>query len=228
MGILPGLALVGALATVLALLHLLRLWIVLPLVGLIFFGLRGDAKALLATVRDGILRALVGVRRGNLFPLIALVAGSLFFLIGLRLSALPAENVDVWVFHIPLAQSFVAHHGFVYPQIESMLFYSNQPLQFELLFATAMLATPDYVAADAVNLAILFGFVLLVLSFAQRARDLQFLVLCYLFICSQNFLLDAATPMIDLPRSCFSVAAYLFAYRYARRFAASGPGPVGA
>ena len=216
-GILPSLALVGTLATYLALLHLLRLGFVLAVMVAIFYVARREVYGMLLAVWGCVKCWSAQAGRGNLFPLIAAGAFFLFLAIGLRLCTIPSENVDIWVFHIPLAQSFIEHHGFAYPLIPH-LFYSSQPLQFELLYATAMLAVPHFIAANVVNIAILFGFVFLLLSFAGRVRDVQFLVLCGLFFWEQNFLQGAAQPMIDLPRSCFSAAAYLFAYRYACNF----------
>ena len=217
-GILPGLALVGTLATYLALFHLLRFGFVLTVVIAILYVARREIYGMLVAVCFCVKGWFTQAGQGNLFPLIA--AGAFFtcLAMALRLSTIPGENVDIWVFHVPLAQSLVAHHGFAYPLIQKLLFYSSQPLLFELLYGTAMLAVPHFIAANAVNIAILFGFVFLLLSFAQRVRDIQFLVLCGIFFWWQNFLLDASQPMIDLPRSCFSAAAYLFAYRYACNF----------
>jgi hypothetical protein len=217
LGVLPGLALVGAMLDFTALFHLLRIEFLFPLFAGLLLVLRRDLLAMLAALRSEMAGWFVQVRRGNFFPALAASAGCGVLLLGLLLSQVPAGNVDVWVFHIPLAQSFVDNHGFVFPQW-SNVFYSNQPLQFELLFAAVMLAVRNFAAAGAVNVAIFLGFILLVLSFARRARYLQFIVVCYVFVCSEYFLLDAATPMIDLPRSCISVASYLFAYRYACNF----------
>jgi hypothetical protein len=217
-GILPGLALVGTVSTYLALFHLLRFGVVLTAMIAILYVARREIYAMLVAVCGCVKSWFAQAGQGNFFPLIAVGAFFVCLAMALRLATIPGENVDIWVFHIPLAQSFVAHHGLAYPLIPKLLFYSSQPLLFELLYGTAMLAVPHFIAANAVNIAILFGFVFLLLSFAGRARDIQFLVLCGIFFWWQNFLLDATQPMIDLPRSCFSAAAYLFAYRYACNF----------
>ena len=218
MGILPGLALVGTLGTYLAVLHLLRIGFVAFLAIVILYVSRREVYAMLASLCGNAAGWFAQARQGNLFPLIAVTIGCAALSMGILLCAIPADNVDVWVFHIPLAQSFIAHHGFAVPQLDKLPFYSNQPNFFEILFAAAMLAVPDFIAANVVNVVILFGFLLFLLSFAKRARDLQFLIVCLIFLYWQNFLLGAAQPMTDMSRSCFSAAAYLFAYRYAGNF----------
>ena len=72
-----------------------------------------------------------------------------------------------------------------------MLFYSTQPDFQEMLFAVAMLAVPNYVAAGVVNVAILFGLFALLPSFAEQTRAIQFLGVCFLFFWWQNFPLGA-------------------------------------
>jgi len=218
-GVLPGLAIVGGVAAVLAALHLFRLSVIAPLTLVALIALRRDLFALTAGFGQAVATAVALLRRGNLFPVLAFGAAAVILVLGLLLGTLPPENIDVWVYHIPLAQSFIAHHGFAVRQLPFTVFYSNLPSLFELLFATAMMAVPNFIAANAVNLAITFGFVLLLLSFARRGRDIQFLMVCYIFFQWENFLLGTAQPMTDMPRACFSAAAFLFAYRYAQSLA---------
>jgi hypothetical protein len=214
LGVLPGLALVGALTTWLAVAHLLQPWILALVAVGVFVLLRKDAWALAGGLRDLARACVAGLKQGDFFPLLAVAAGILIFLSGLLFSLTPPENIDIWVFHIPLAQSLIAHHGFV-PHLIVSPFYNALPLFFETLFAVALSAVDHYLAADGVNLAILFGLMLLVLSFTRQLRSVQFLVVFWVLFWMADFPRDAAQPMIDLPRSCFSVAAYLFAYRYA-------------
>lgn len=137
-GILPGIALVGGLATALGVIHLLRIEIVLPLAAILMIWRRNDVLATFVDLRN---LAGVGVRataNGNPFPLLA--SGAFIVLIGvISVTALfPAGSADVWAFQIPLAQSIVSHGGFVTPQIGSN-FYGNIPLFFNVLFASTLL-----------------------------------------------------------------------------------------
>jgi len=218
LGILPAIALVGTLATYMSLAHLLRG----PALALLGAGLlvllRRDVAQILGAMGSSLAAMLASIRRGDLLAVaeLALVLGGLAIV--LRLSAVPSENVDVWAFHMPIALSYVKSAGFQYPQIDHQ-FYGNQPLFFELLYGTVMVFAPHFVAANLVNIAVYAGLVLLLLSFAkQRDRALHGLVLWIVFFWRADFIQGAAEPMIDLPRSCFSVGAYLFAYRYACHF----------
>lgn len=217
LGILPGLALVGTLATYLAVLHLLRVGVVLFLAAVVFYVCRREVGGMLVHLGREMRGWFVRAARGNLFPVIA--AGVFLTALALALLAcvVPSENMDVWAFHIPLAQSFVAHHGLVLQQVSSVL-YSTQPNFQEMLFAVAMMAVPSFIAAGVVNVAVFFGFIVILPSFGVRMRSLHFLAALLAFFWWQNFALGAAEPMADLPRSCFSVAAFLFAYRYAQSF----------
>jgi hypothetical protein len=218
LGILPGLALVGLLVTGLGMLHLLRLWILLPVVAAIFWALRRDANSVLAGLRESVTSIGISARRGDLLPLLALIAGIAALALGIHLCLMPSDIADVWSYHIPIAHSFITHHGII-AQPVAHPFYGNNPLLFELLFATAMLVVDHFAAAGIVNVAVYFGLMLLILSFARRARGFQFLLLLVALVwASPFFLLGAAQPMIDVPRSCLSVAAYLFAFRYAQHF----------
>ena len=219
LGTLPGMALVGLLVTALGLLHLFRLWVLLPLAIAIFCMLRRDVKALAAGLRDSACLVAGVVRGGDLFPLLALLAGLAALSLGIHLCLMPADIADIWAYHLPIAHSFITHHGIIAQQLPYHAFYGNNPLLFELLFAVPMLVVDHFAAAGIVNVAIYFGLMLLILSFACRARGFQFLLLLVALVwASPFFLLGAAQPMIDVPRSCFSVAAYLFAFRYARDF----------
>ena len=218
LGILPGLALVGLLVTLLGLVHLFRGWVLLLAAAAIFGLLWRDTKAVIAALCDG-MRAIAGAARiGNLFPLLALLAGTAAVSLGVHLCLFPSGIEDVWAYHLPIVHSFITHHGIIAQQVPHP-FYGNNPLLFELLFAVPMLAVDHFAAAGIVNVAVYFGLMLLILSFAKAARGFQFLLLLAALVwTSPFFLLSAAQPMIDVPRSCFSAAAFLFAWRYARDF----------
>ncbi|MDF0697809.1 hypothetical protein PYR71_15100 [Rhizobium sp. MC63] len=212
-GILPGIALVGGLATVLGAIHLLRVEVVLPLAALLMIWRRNDLLGILADLRG---LAVAGVRvtaKGDPFPLLAALA-----FIGLAcvisVTALfPAASADVWAFQIPLAQSIVSHGGFVTPQVDSN-FYGNIPLFFNVLFACTLLFIDHWLAAGLLNAAIFLGFLLLLVSCAHRWRAAGSLLVCFLIAFQPFFTPGAAVPLTDLPRSCFSVAAVLYLWRY--------------
>jgi len=215
-GLLPGLALLTILVTLLSLLHLVWAWTMAPLALLLLVVLRHDAFAVARALADAAKAIVSAARSGNLFPLVALLLGMAVSYAGLFLCVVPGESVDIWVYHLPLARSIAEHHGFIYPQIQRP-FYASQPIALEMLHGAGMTFVNHFATASAIDLSIYLGFLLLLLSFARRARGFQFLVLCYLFVWHLN-LWDAATPMIDMPRSCLSLAAFLFAYRYACDF----------
>jgi hypothetical protein len=215
-GPLPGLALIALLATVLSLLHLMRAWVMAPLALVLLIVLRRDTAKVWNAVKDAAGATLAAARAGDFFPLAALLVGAGVAYSGLFLCFLPAANVDVWAYHLPLVQSFAAHAGFVYPQIDNM-FYGNQPMALEMLHGAGMVFYHHFAVASAINLTIYMGALLLALSFAASGRGFLFLLLCYLFVAHGEFY-AAATPMIDAPRASLSIAAFLFAYRYARDF----------
>jgi hypothetical protein len=213
-GVLPGLALVGGVATLMAAAHLFYPILLLAFAAGIFLWAREDARALALTASRELRLGFSAARQGDLFAVLALLAAAGLLLCCLLMSQIPSENVDIWVFHLPLARSFIAYHGFHDPQMPN-LFYASQPLLPELMFGLSMLAVDHYIAADAINIAIYFGLLLLLLGFARHKRGLQFLVIFAVFFWADGFARSTAEPMTDLPRSCFSVAAFLFAYRYA-------------
>jgi hypothetical protein len=215
-GPLPGIALLAILVTLLSLLHLVRAWFIAPFALVLLAGLRRDTLAVAAALGDAGRDIVRATRRGDLFPLVALLLGIAVCYTGLFLCMVPGENVDIWAYHLPLARSIVEHHGFVYPQIEHPL-YGTQPIALEMLHGAGMTFVNQFATASAINLSVYLGLVALLLSFARRARGFQFLVLCYLFVWHLEFY-GATTPMIDAPRSCLSLAAFLFAYRYACTF----------
>jgi hypothetical protein len=187
-----------------------------PLALLLLVVLRRDTLAVARALGDAAKAIVSAARSGNLFPLVALLLGMAVSYVGLFLCMVPGENVDIWAYHVPLARSIAEHHGFVYPQIDHPL-YGTQPIALEMLHGAGMTFVNQFATASAINLSIYLGLVLLLLSFAHRARGVQFLVLCYLFVWHLEFF-AATSPMIDAPRCSLSLAAFLFAYRYACTF----------
>ncbi|MFO1248263.1 MAG: hypothetical protein U1E93_08600 [Alphaproteobacteria bacterium] len=217
-GILPGLALTGLVVTVLGLVHLLYGWALLLAAAAIFSLLWRDTRAVATALRESLQAIWASARSRDVFPLLALLAGTAALSLGIHISLLPSGIEDVWSYHLPIVHSFIAHHGIIAQQVPHP-FYGNNPLLFELLFAVPMLAVDHFAGAGIVNVAIYFGLMLLILSFARAARGFWFLVLLAALVwASPFFLLGAASPMIDVPRSCFSAAAFLFAWRYAQDF----------
>lgn len=215
-GLLPGLALLAMLVTLLSMIHLVRPWAMLPLMALLLITLRHDTAAVMGAVAGSAKRIGNAARQGDIFPLGALLAGLIVVYVGLFLCLLPGANVDIWVYHLPLARSIAEHGGFIYPQMDNLL-YSSQPIALEMLHGAGMAFLDHFAVASAINLSIYLGMLLLLLSFARRARGFLFFVLCYLFVWHLEFF-GAASPMIDTPRCSLSVAAFLFAYRYACGF----------
>ncbi len=211
--ILPALAIIGTIGTFLALIRAFRPEIIVALGATLLIWRRHDAICIgtaISTLAVDVGRAIV---RRNLLALAALAAfGALTYLLVL-FSHMPVSHADIWVFQIPLARSMVAQHGFIYPQI-GHIFYSNNPLFFNLLFAQALLFVDHFVAANAMNVVIYLGFLLCVASFAPRRKSFGLLLVLYFVATSSFFWINAATPLTDVPRTCYSVLALLFTHRY--------------
>src|SRR3569833_746749 len=213
----PGLAVkVVMLITLLSLLHLVRDWAMAPLAVTLLVVLRKDTVAVTQTVANSVKSVVKAAQVGDIFPFGAVLVGLFVAYMGLFLCLLPGEVVDIWYYHLPLARSIAEHGGFVYPQMPNLL-YASQPIALEMLHGAGMSFLDHFAVASAINLAIYLGLLLFLLSFARRARGLQFLILCYLFVWQLAFY-GAASPMIDTPRSWLSISAFLFAYRYACAF----------
>jgi len=215
-GLLPGLALLVMLITLLSLLHLVRDWVMVPLAVVLLVVLRKDTVAVTHAVADSAKSIVKAARAGDIFPFGALLVGLIVTYVGLFLCLVPANFVDIWYYHLPLARSIAEHGGFIYPQVPNLL-YASQPIALEMLHGAGMSFLDHFAVAGAIDLAIYLGLLLFLLSFARRARGLQFLILCNLFVWHLAFY-SAASPMIDMPESCLSVSAFLFAYRYACAF----------
>jgi hypothetical protein len=210
---LPAFAIVGTIGTALALLRLFRGDVTLGVGAALLVWRRRDAACVavaLAALATDLWRA---IRRGNLVASVAVAAFGALGYILILLSHMPSANVDAWVFQLPLAQSMIAHRGFVYPQIGD-LFYANNPLFFNVLFAQVLLFVDHFIAANAMNVAIYLGFLLCLASLAPRARTFGLLVVLYLVATCLLISTGATLPLTDVPRACYSVLALLFAHRY--------------
>lgn len=213
LGLLPGLTIVGALGTFLALVGLLRAEAMLVLSAGVIVFLRQDAWAIVRAIAGLLTDGWDALRRLDLIA-IAGMAGLLALTTALFvLAQAPTDNIDAWVAHVPLARSLAQHHGFIYPQVGNV-FYAAMPLFFHVLFAQALLFVDHFVAASAVNIAMLVAFMLGLSVFSRRARALMFLLILLLIGATSFFGLAATQPLTDWPRSAFAVAAALFAYRY--------------
>lgn len=212
-GVLPGLALVGDLATLLGAVHLFRVEVALPVAAILMIWRRYDLLGTLVDLRDLAMAGGRATANGNPFPLLAAIAFIALACVISVTALFPAGSADAWAFQIPLAQSIVSHGGFVTPQIGSN-FYGNIPLFFNVLFACTLLFVDHWLAAGLLNAAIFLGFLLLLTSCAHRWRAAGLLLVFFLIAFQPFFTPGAAVPLTDLPRSCFSVAAVLYLWRY--------------
>ena len=214
-GLLPALAISTAIATVLSLFGLFRTTVFAAvMIFAVLFRWR-DAIATLAALFAHARTAWRSLARGELMTLVAILIFSRTAL-GLAVYAqVPNINVDVWHHQVPLAQSIVDHAGFVTPQIDNM-FYGTLPIFFNVLFAQAFLFVDNAIAADVANSLLYLGFLLSLLFCARRARAVAAFMLSILIINSEFFTAGAASAMTDLPRTCFTVLALVFTYRYLR------------
>ncbi|MBY3464758.1 hypothetical protein HFN80_12160 [Rhizobium laguerreae] len=216
-GILPGLALVGGLATALGAVHLLRTEVVLFLAAIFMIWRRNDVLEIFIDLRNLAVMGGRATAKGNPFPLLAAAAFVGLAMVMSVTALFPAATADVWAFQIPLAQSIVSHGGFVTPQIDSN-FYGNIPLFFNVLFACSLLFVDHWLGPGLLNAAIYLGFLLLLTSCAHRWRAAGLLLVFFLIAFQPFFTPGATVPLTDLPRSCFSVAAVLYLWRYLETF----------
>ncbi|MDC9811095.1 MULTISPECIES: hypothetical protein [Rhizobium] len=212
-GILPALAISGGAATILGAFHGLRWEIVLPLVVVSMIWRRRDLVAVLGDLSSFFRKIAAEARIGNPLPVLAALVCIVYCYVWSIQALFPPGIADVWVFHIPLANSIIDHAGFVSPQIDHP-FYGNIPLFFNLLFALVMMVSGHWTGAAAMNIAIFFGFLFLLSSCASRWRACGFFLVAVLILSTSFFRGSVGEPMTDLARSCFSVAAVLFLWRY--------------
>jgi len=212
-GILPGLALANTLGTVLAIVHLFYWWAYLTAVLLLLGWRWRDTFATVAAIGALVRLSFGSLLRGNLM---VAVAGFIFVqtMAAMLVEAqLPSSNVDVWNHNFPLAQSIVAHHGFVMPQIDNM-FYGTYPIFFHMFFAEGLLFFDNVMAAKAANALIYIGFLISLLAFARHGRAVAALFVSLLVINAPYFSAGAADAMTDIGRVCFSGLAFVFGYQY--------------
>jgi hypothetical protein len=214
-GLLPGLAIVNTIGTVLAVFGVFRTWVYVTVIIAALLWRRRDAVATLGAMGQFVGRCAQCLRRGDLLVIVAVV---LFFqtAFGLLLEAqYVSANVDVWYHNFPLAQSIVSHHGFVTPQIDN-LFYGTYPIFFHMFFAEGLLFVDHVIVAKVVNTIIYLAFLVSLIPFSQKARNLAVLVMFTLIVDSPFFSPGAADAMTDISRVCYTVMALAFAYRYLR------------
>ncbi|WHO76813.1 hypothetical protein [Rhizobium sp. BT03] len=212
-GILPALAIAGGAATVLGAVHGLRWEIVLPIVAASMIWRWRDLVAVLYEFGSLFGKIAADTKSGNPVPVLAALTCIVLCYVWSVLALFPSGIADVWVFHIPLANSIIEHAGFVSPQIDHP-FYGNIPLFFNLLFSLVMMVSGHWTGAAIMNIAIFFGFLLLLSSCASRWRACGFFLVAALILSTPFFSGSVGEPMTDLARSCFSVAAVLFLWRY--------------
>jgi hypothetical protein len=214
-GLLPGLALANTVGTVLAIFHLFYWWSYSAAMIVLVAWRWRDALATLSAIVTLVRRSFRSLARGNLM---VVVAAAIFLQTGagmLAESMIPSANIDVWNHNLPLAQSIVAHYGFVMPQIPHM-FYGSYPIFFQMFFAEALLFFDGVIAAKAANAMIYLGFLLSLLGFARHARALAAVILALVIVEAPFFSAGAADAMTDIGRVCFSALAFAFAYQYFR------------
>jgi hypothetical protein len=217
LGLLPGIAILGTLGTYIALFRLLRPELVAAGLLAALIWRRRDAAATLRAVKALVRDTSWAIFSRNWIAVVALVAFLMVAAALLLRTQIPFDSRDVAVFQLPLARSMVAHHGFIYPQIES-LFYSYNPLFFNLVSAEALLYLDREATASVVGVAVFLGYIGALLTFYRRHRAAGLLLALLVLGYSSFFTVLAASPLLDVTRSCFSALALLFGYRYLSSF----------
>jgi hypothetical protein len=215
-GLLAAILINGTAGTWLALARLFYLPAFTLLFGAGLFFLREDARASWQAARGLLADFARDIERLRPVPLLAALCWLGLGLVLAMLCRIPTNNVDAWVFHLPLASSMVEHHGFIYPQI-GHLFYASQPLFFNVLFAQAMLVEPDFVAAALVNVPVYLFTLASLAMLCGRRRALALLLMTLLIGASPFFTSMVPQPTTDVSRSCLSVLGLLCALAYLQR-----------
>jgi hypothetical protein len=214
-GLLPGLAIVNTIGTVLAGLGVFRTWVYVTIIIAALVWRRGDAVATVGAMAQVVSKFGQCLGRRNLL-VIGAIGLFLQTAFGLILEAqYVSANVDVWNHNFPLAQSIVSHHGFVTPLIDN-LFYGTYPIFFHMFFAEGLLFVDHVIVAKVANMLIYLAFLISLIPFSQKARSLAVIVLFTLIVDSPFFSAGAADAMTDAPRVCYTVMALAFTYRYLR------------
>jgi hypothetical protein len=215
LGILPGFAIVGTIGIYLALFQLLRPDVLAVTLAAALVWRRKDARATIEEIwslaRDGV----ASFKRCDAAAIAASVALLFFVSVYLLNAQVPYDNIDITAFQLPLARSIVEHSGFVYPQIEN-IFYSYNPLFFNLLFAEPLLFVNWSIAPAILNIAIFLGFIVALTTFFRAHRAVALLLALSAIAFPSLFSTIVPAPLVDIPRSCYSVLGLLFAYRYMR------------
>lgn len=216
LGVVPGLALVGTIGTVLAIFGLFNTPVfLLTMAAVVVWRIR-DAHATVLDLRDLLARCWRPLKGGNPLAWFALVIAGLNLYCVWSVVGIPSDYIDVWNHQLPLAQSIVRHRGFVMPQLDNW-FYGTYPPFFNLLFAEALLLHDSFVAAGWMVAIIYAGLIAALVALAPGKTRIFALVALYVLLVRHGQFTPAATvPLNDLARACFAVYALVLAYRYFR------------
>jgi hypothetical protein len=212
-GLLPGFALANTVGTVLAIFHVFYGWSYFLLMAVLVAWRWRDARATLSAVGDCARRSFRSLAQGDLMVVVAI---AIFLQTGAAMlveSMVPSPNIDVWYHNLPLAQSIVAHRGFMMPQVPHM-FYGSYPIFFHMFFAEGLLFFDSVIAAKAANAILYLGFLISLIAFARQARAVAAVLVSILIISAPFFSSGAADAMTDIGRVCFSALAFALAYQY--------------
>ena len=128
----------------------------------------------------------------------------------------PSLNVDVWVHQIPIAESIVENHGFVFPVISHPI-YGSMPSFANLLFAEGLLVINNYNVANLIHFSIYYSFILLLYSFFAKNRSLSLILLGWILInplFNNSLTALSVTAMTDTAHACMEAASIIFLLKY--------------
>lgn len=213
LGVLPGFALVGMMGLYLSLFRLLQPQVLAVALAAIVVWRREDARETLKAIYAAAQAVGRAYRSFDIFAIGASFL-TILFLVGYFINIhIPFDAPDIAVFQMPISRSMVSHHGFIYPQIGT-LFFSYNPLFFNVMFAELMLYVNSTLTPGILNIVVYFSYIAFLTTFYRVGHSAGFFIGLIILAYSSFFSTLVGTPMLDILRISYSAVGMLFTYRY--------------
>jgi hypothetical protein len=205
--VLAGFGGVGYVAAVLALLHALRWWVLVPLGIAVLVAARRDVRAHAKMLcRPG----------GDRFALAGLVLAGAMAVAQFLAALAPPEASDELAYHLPIARAIGSSHA-AHQLLHAHDLYGNLPSLGECLYAAA-LAVDGVALVHAVHLAVLIAFVALAAAVVREQCGARWGALAAIALLAYPHLTyNATTGYVDAAATAFELAALLLALRWVAR-----------
>jgi hypothetical protein len=209
----------GIIGQYLALFHVFRLSVFAGLFVLNVICFRKESLSILNCVFSIPSRFYSFVRKGDVLFCLSWFFFAVISVLLLLRAQVPSLNGDVWVHQIPIAESIVNNHGFVFPTIGHPI-YGSMPSFVNLLFAEGLLVINNYNVASLIHFTIYFSFILLLYSFFAKNRWLSLILLGWILIIplfDNSLTALSLTAMTDTAHACMEAASLIFLLKYRQK-----------